>query len=140
MLSSDIHCKENDWFRVVPVHPVIMVFMKSGSLFVESSMSCESWVYGYDPEFVIFLIMKIRALNTTSLKCCLPSTDAVDRRKKIHSCVWRFTVASCKHASFKSIRFYQKKKVSLSPLSFVKPTQMPVGSTLVHTHIRIHIK
>ena len=26
--------------------PVIMVFMKSGSLFVESSMSCESWVYG----------------------------------------------------------------------------------------------
>ena len=27
-----------------------MVFMKSGSLFVGSSMSCESWVYGYDPE------------------------------------------------------------------------------------------
>ena len=27
--------------------PVIMVFMKSGSLFVEPSMS---WVYRYDPE------------------------------------------------------------------------------------------
>ena len=26
--------------------PVIMVFMKSGSLFVESSMSCEFCVYG----------------------------------------------------------------------------------------------
>jgi hypothetical protein len=36
--------------------PVIMVFMKSGSLFVKSSMS---WVYGYDPDPVIFLAMKI---------------------------------------------------------------------------------
>jgi hypothetical protein len=26
--------------------PGIMVFIKSGSLFVEASMSCESWVYG----------------------------------------------------------------------------------------------
>ena len=34
--------------------PVIMVFMNSGSLFVESSKSCESWVYGYDPEPVIW--------------------------------------------------------------------------------------
>jgi hypothetical protein len=25
-----------------------------------------------------------RALNTTSLKCCLPSTDAIDRQEKIH--------------------------------------------------------
>ena len=25
------------------------------------------------------------ALNTTSLKCCLPSTDAVDRREKMHA-------------------------------------------------------
>jgi hypothetical protein len=37
-----------------------MVFMKSGSLFVESSMSHESWVYGYNLEPVIFLTMKIR--------------------------------------------------------------------------------
>jgi hypothetical protein len=28
-----------------------------------------------------------RALNTTSLKCCLPSTDAIDRREKIHACI-----------------------------------------------------
>ena len=36
-------------FRIVPYtqdsSSVIMVFMKSGSLFVESSISCESWVY-----------------------------------------------------------------------------------------------
>ena len=28
-----------------------------------------------------------RAVNTTSLKCCLPSTDAIDRQEKIHACV-----------------------------------------------------
>ena len=28
-----------------------------------------------------------RALNTTSLKCCLPSSDAIDRWEKIHTCV-----------------------------------------------------
>jgi hypothetical protein len=49
-----------------------------------------------------------RALNSSSLKCFLPSTDAIDRRGKIHACVWRFKVASCKHASLKSTRFSQK--------------------------------
>jgi hypothetical protein len=36
-----------------------MVFMNSGSLFVEY-MSFEFWVYGYDPEPIIFLTMKNR--------------------------------------------------------------------------------
>ena len=27
----------------------------------------------------------MRALNTTSIKYCLPSTDAIDRREKIHA-------------------------------------------------------
>ena len=35
-----------------------------------------------------------RALNTTTLKCCLPSTDAIDRREKILVCVWRNMVVS----------------------------------------------
>ena len=35
-----------------------------------------------------------RALNTISLKCCLPSTDAIDRwGKKIHVYTQRFKVA-----------------------------------------------
>ena len=51
-----------------------------------------------------------RALKTTSLKCWLPSTDAIDRREKIHVCVWSFKVSSSKRASLKSIRFSQKKK------------------------------
>ena len=42
----------------------------------------ESCVYGYDPETKSFCHFPCnekptRALNTTSLKCCLPSTDAI---------------------------------------------------------------
>jgi hypothetical protein len=41
----------------------------------------ESWMYRYDPEPVIFPYHEnlTRALNTTSLKFCLPSTDTIDR-------------------------------------------------------------
>ena len=58
----------------------------------------------------IFLTTKIRhALNTTSLKCYLLSTDAIDRWEKNHVYVWRFKGASCKRASLKSTRFLQKQ-------------------------------
>ena len=64
VLLPDFHCKENlvsmSYLYTQDSSTVIMVFMKSRSLFVESSMSCESWVYGYDPEPVIFLTMKTR--------------------------------------------------------------------------------
>ena len=50
-----------------------------------------------------------RAQNTTSLKCSLPLTDTIDRQEKIHSCIWRFKVASCKCTSLKSTRVLQKK-------------------------------
>ena len=43
-------------------------------------------------------------------QCCLPSTEAIDRREKIHACVWRFKVASFKRASLKSTRVLQNKK------------------------------
>ena len=63
---------------------VIMVFMKLGSLFVESGMFC---VYGYDPETKSFRHFShnenpTRAVNTISLKCRLPSTDAIDMREQ----------------------------------------------------------
>ena len=47
----------------------------------------ESWVYEYDPEPAIFLTMKIRREqpNTTSLKCYLPSTDAIGGGKFTHA-------------------------------------------------------
>ena len=77
--------------------PVIMVFMELGSLFVESSLS---WVDGYDLETKMLRYFPYnenptRVLNTSSLNCCLPSTDAIDRWEKIHACVWRFKVTSC---------------------------------------------
>ena len=65
---------------------VIMMFMKSGPLFVES------WVYGYDPKTTSFRHFPYnknptRGLNTPSLKCYLPSTDAIDNQEKFHSYV-----------------------------------------------------
>ena len=47
----------------------------------------ESWVYGYDPETKSFRHFRCnenptKALNTTSLKCCLRSTDPINRRYK----------------------------------------------------------
>ena len=47
----------------------------------------ETWVYGYDLENKLFRHFSYnenpkRALHTTSMKCCLPSTDAIDRREK----------------------------------------------------------
>ena len=55
----------------------------------------------YDPEmksFRHFLYNEnpITALNTTPLKYPLPLTDAIDRQEKIHICIWRFKVISCK--------------------------------------------
>jgi hypothetical protein len=49
-----------------------MVFIESGSLFVESSMS---WVYGYNSETKLFHHLPynenlMRVLNTTSLRYC----------------------------------------------------------------------
>ena len=95
MLSFDFHCKENDADRVVGYSytqdssSVIMVIMKSGM----------SWVYGYDPEAISSHHFPYNEnptkANTSSLKCCLPSSDAIDRREKIHACVYGFKVASC---------------------------------------------
>jgi len=50
-----------------------------------------------------------RALNTTSLKCCLPSTDAIDRREKF---TYAYGGSRSPHASasLTSTRFSQKKK------------------------------
>ena len=63
--------------------------------------------------FVIFLTLNpMRALNTISLKCFLPSTDAVDIRGKIHTCLRRFKVTSCKRASLKSTGFFKNKIMS----------------------------
>jgi hypothetical protein len=54
-----------------------IVFWKSRSLFLETSISCEALVNRYVPE-----PNPTRALYTTSIKCCFPLTDAIDRREK----------------------------------------------------------
>ena len=95
--------------------PLIMVFIKSGSLFLESSMYCETSTriaYALLQSFRHFPYNEnpTRALNTVSLKCYLPSTFGIHRWKQIHACAWRFKAASCKRASFKFTIFLQKKK------------------------------
>ena len=47
----------------------------------------DCWVYGYDPEPIFVYNGNTRALNTTSLKCCLPSADTINRRVKNQACV-----------------------------------------------------
>ena len=54
-----------------------------------------------------------KTLNAISLKCCFPSTDAIDRQEKMHTCVWRFKVTSCKCVSLKSTRFSQTKMLDI---------------------------
>ena len=61
---------------------VIMVFMKSGSLFLECSMS---WVYGYDPEPIIFLTMEIREHYT------LPHSNAACHQQMLLTSGRKFT-------------------------------------------------
>jgi hypothetical protein len=63
VLLSDFHCKENDKFRVVAVHPGLkgmLDFTNSDPDFMNALITGdESWVYGYVPEPAIFLTMRI---------------------------------------------------------------------------------
>ena len=95
MLPSDFHCKENDKFQVIPVHPGHAALHSDPDFMNTIITGDKSWVYGYDTETKSFRHFSYnenptRALNTASLKCCLPSTDAIDRRERIHAYVWRF--------------------------------------------------
>ena len=99
MFSSDFHYKENYGFWLIAVHPgVILVFMKAGSL---RSPACP---VGHGCTGMT------RNPSFSSLKCCLQSNYAINKREIIHACVRRFKVTSCKLASLKSTRFSQKKK------------------------------
>ena len=93
-------------------------FAKNQTLFYQAPYfpdraPCDFWLFPKlkRPNFGYFSNNENRArtLSTTSLKCCLPSTDAINRREIIHAFVWRFKVPSCKCASLQSMRFSQKK-------------------------------
>ena len=90
MLSSDYHCKENDGFLIVPVHPELIT-SDNGVHEVRVTVCGVQHVLGVrvQPATCHFPYNDnpTRALNTTSLKCCLPSTDAIDRLEKIHTCI-----------------------------------------------------
>ena len=88
MLSSEFHCKENDGFRIVPVHPGLRRhagFHKPGTRLHEHH---NHWrrVLGVQVRpgnnHFLYNENQTTALNTTLLKCCLPSTGAMKGRKK----------------------------------------------------------
>ena len=93
MLSSDFHCKENDgttgaahliqasffwrktsllWFAR------LLTLLISGYIAKKSESNVLLQSFRHFP----YNENLTKALNTISLKCCLPSTDAIDRREK----------------------------------------------------------
>ena len=84
MLLSDFHLKENDGttgtahLSKVPDEP-----QESGFLPKKSESSALLQLLCHFP----YNENLMRALNTTSLKCCLPSTDDIDSRGKMHACI-----------------------------------------------------
>ena len=81
MLSSDYHCKEHDGFLIVPVHPELITSdygVHEVGVTVCGVQHVRHFPYNQNPT---------RALKTISLKCCLPSTDAIDRWEKNLACI-----------------------------------------------------
>ena len=91
MLLSDFHCKEND--RMTGAAHLIQTFWQktrllwftrllplliSGNIIKKSDSSALLQSFCHFPHNENLM----RTLNTTSLKCCLPSTDAIDKQKK----------------------------------------------------------
>ena len=82
MLLSDFHCEENDGTTgaalvqlLVEVSQDMLDSTNSNPDFMNTIIAGdEFWVYGYDPE-IPYNENPTRALNTTSLKYCLPSND-----------------------------------------------------------------
>ena len=118
MLSLDFHCKENDrriWFLSYTHTPRTCWTPQTVTLTIITGD--ESWVYRYDPETKFYCHFPYnenptRALNTTSLKCCLPSTDTIKRQEKIHACIHMKIQGCLMQACFIEIHqvFAKKKK------------------------------
>ena len=92
MLSSDFHCKENE--RTIGAAHLIQTFLAMISWYQGSKEPGEPQESGFSPKksessallqsfhHFPYNENQTRTLNTTSLKCCLSSTDAIDRQGK----------------------------------------------------------
>ena len=90
------------WFRFFKEKPDFRVFRFSAllvCLFLLSHPKAGYFSNNANPTW---------ALKIASFKCCLPLNDAFDRLNKIHACVWRLKLASCKRVSLKSTRCIMK--------------------------------
>ena len=84
MLSSDFHCNENYGFWVVPVHPGLVTSDYGVHEVVVTVCGVQHFLGVRVRPGTHFPNNEnpTRALNTTSLKCCLLSIDAIERREK----------------------------------------------------------
>jgi hypothetical protein len=92
VLSSNFHSKKYDGKLQKQIRVEVSQDMLDSTTGEPDFMNTiitgdESWVYGYDLETNSFRHFPynqnpMRALDTTSLKSCLPLTDAIDRREK----------------------------------------------------------
>ena len=118
--------------------PVIMVLMKSGSLFVKSSMS---WVYGKtrNPSFSLqwkseespkhYLIQMLLVINCRYWQA-----------GKIHACIWGFKVASCKLAGFRGKIGYFSNRVVYEYYYMCIAIRYPAFNYAVITHFEVQHK
>ena len=97
MVSTDFHCKENDgttgaahliqtFSDTSPDIRRVRGLLNHRSLVFREKKAIK-WAAPIVSSFFFYNENPTRALNTTSLKWCLPSTNAIDRREKIIVCV-----------------------------------------------------
>ena len=90
VLSSDLHCKENDG-TTGAAHLIDFFLAKNETPVVRQApyspdtTPCDFWLF--PPGGLSNNVNPTRALITTSLKCYLSATGAIDRRENIHACI-----------------------------------------------------
>ena len=140
VLSSDIHCKEND--KTTGAVHLIQTFLaispdirRVRSLANHRSLLfCQKvWIKWISSHSAISLQWKFHE-SITPFKCCLPSTDAIDRWEKIHICEWRFKVASS--VLQWNPPCFRKKKMSGNFLTDLVCTYKQTGKEWCSTYLR----
>ena len=117
MFSSDFHWKENDEFHVVPVHPGLVISDYGAHEVGVTVCGLQHVLWVMDvrvrPGTCYFPYNEnpTRALNSIPLKCCLSSTDAIERREKFTHAYEGSRSAHRSALHWNQPGFWKKKKV-----------------------------
>jgi hypothetical protein len=97
--------------------PIITVFMNSGLLFMESKFDA---VASFSSSIIFLTVKNQWKLHITSLKCCLPATDTIDRKNSLK-------VGSCQACLIKIHQVFEKRNLD----SFLTDLMHPPKKCLV---------